>query len=64
MASFVRCRPKGFPMPYEIDMAIFYDVVAKTTSVSFRGKVAYLPGPYLDRKAGIAAGEDRCRRLG
>ena len=51
-------------MPYEADMAIFYDVVARTTSVTFRGKVVYLPGPYVDRKAGIAAGEERCRRLG
>jgi hypothetical protein len=51
-------------MSYEIDMAVFYDVVAKTTSISFRGKVVHLPGPYVDRKAGVAAGEDKCRRLG
>ncbi|PZM15582.1 hypothetical protein CPY51_07085 [Rhizobium tubonense] len=31
---------------------------------SFRGKVVYLPGPYLDRKVGVAAGEELCRKLG
>jgi hypothetical protein len=51
-------------MAYESDMAIFFDAATKATTVSFRGKLIYLPGPYLDRRIGVAAGEQRCRELG
>jgi hypothetical protein len=51
-------------MVYESDMAVVFDTVSKALAVGFRGKLIYLPGPYLDRKAGVAAGEERCRRLG
>ena len=51
-------------MADETDMATIYDMVSKSTAVSFRGKHIYLPGPYLERKAAIAAGEERCRKLG
>ncbi|PZM16493.1 hypothetical protein CPY51_04065 [Rhizobium tubonense] len=47
----------------ESDMAILFDTVSKAIAVSFRGKVIYLPDPYLDPKADVAAGEERCRRL-
>jgi hypothetical protein len=51
-------------MAYESDMAVIFDVTSKGVAVSFRGKVIYLPGPYLDRKAGIEAGEELCRKRG
>jgi hypothetical protein len=51
-------------MAYEADMAVFFDAMSKATTVSFRGTLIYLVGPYLDRKAALAAGEERCRELG
>jgi hypothetical protein len=54
----------GKQMAYEPDMTIIFDVTSKGVAVSFRGKAIYLPGPYLDRKAGVAAGEALCRKLG
>jgi hypothetical protein len=51
-------------MAYEPDMSIFFDTVDKTVFVSFRGIWKVLPGPYPDRKTGIAAGEAYCRASG
>jgi hypothetical protein len=51
-------------MAYELDMAVFFDTASKAIAISFRGKLIYLPGPYLNRKAALAAGELRCRELG
>ncbi|MGO4567748.1 hypothetical protein AB4Z52_22515 [Rhizobium sp. 2YAF20] len=51
-------------MAYEPDMTIIFDFNSKGVAVSFRGKVIYLQGPYPDRKAGVAAGEELCRKLG
>jgi hypothetical protein len=51
-------------MAYELNMAVIFDTVSKAIAISFRGKVIYLPGPYLNRKTAVAAGEQRCRELG
>jgi hypothetical protein len=51
-------------MAYEPNMNVIFDSVSKAIVISFRGKLLYLPGPYLDRKAAVAAGEQRCRELG
>jgi hypothetical protein len=51
-------------MAYEIDMTILFDVVTKSVFVGFRDEVTTLPGPFLDRRAGIAAGEAYCKALG
>lgn len=51
-------------MAYERDMAIVFDSTTKAVAVIFRGSIAYLPGPYADRKAAIIAGEAHCRKLG
>ena len=51
-------------MAYEPDMTVIFDPNSKAVIVSFRGKLTYLPGPYPDRKAAVAAGEQRCRQLG
>ena len=48
-------------MAYELDMTIIFDVNSKGVVVTLLGKVIYLPGPYPDRKAGVAAGEEICR---
>jgi hypothetical protein len=51
-------------MAYEPDMAIIFDPSSNAIIISFRGKLLYLPGPYPDRKAGVAAGEELCRKRG
>jgi hypothetical protein len=51
-------------MAYEADMALVYDPVSKGVVVSFRKTLTYLVGPFEDRKAGIRAGEDCCRKRG
>ena len=50
-------------MPYEKDMQIVFDLVSRTTIVSFRGKIKTL-GPFLDRREAIHAGEQFCREQG
>ena len=51
--------PDETSVPY-----IAYDEVAQTVTVTFRGKITVLRGPYPKRQAGMKAGEDFCRRHG
>jgi hypothetical protein len=51
-------------MAYEREMTVVYDVTSQGVAVVFRGRAIYLPGPYADRKTGVAAGEQVCRELG
>ncbi|WP_276118307.1 hypothetical protein [Pararhizobium qamdonense] len=51
-------------MAYEAGMLIMFDVVTKGVFVEFRNTFESLPGPYEDRAAGIAAGEEYCREHG
>jgi hypothetical protein len=51
-------------MAYEAGMQIIFDVVNKGVFVEFRGKTEYLPGPFPNQKAAIAAAEEYCRKQG
>jgi hypothetical protein len=51
-------------MAYEAGMTIIFDVITKSIVVSFRDRVVTLPGPFVDRKAGVVAGEICCKSLG
>ncbi len=51
-------------MAYEEDMVIVWDTVSKDIAISFRGQAYYIAGPFPDRKAAVAAGEDHCKKLG
>ena len=51
-------------MAYEEGMAIFYDVVARSILASFRKEFTTLPGPFVDRHAGVTAGQAYCKRMG
>ena len=51
-------------MRYEPGMQIIYDVLKKGVFVEFRGRSDYLPGPFPNQKAAIAAAEDHCREKG
>ena len=49
---------------YEIGMEILWDPIAKTVVVVFRGRMHVIPGEFVDRTAGLLAGEEYCRRVG
>jgi hypothetical protein len=51
-------------MKYEPGMQIVYDVLKKGVLFEFRGLSYYLPGPFPNQKAAIAAAENHCRTLG
>lgn len=51
-------------MPYEADMSVSYDEIAKSVTVLFRGKKIVLRGPYQTREEGKRAGENFCRQNG
>jgi hypothetical protein len=50
-------------MPYEEEMQIIFDLVSRTTVVSFRGMIEMF-GPFEDRWEAIHAGEQFCRDHG
>jgi len=50
-------------MPYEQEMQIIFDMVSRTTVVSFRGMIKMF-GPFEDRWEAIHAGEQFCRDNG
>ena len=49
---------------YEDGMQIIWDVIEKSITVIFRGKIYALPMKFSTRQLGIDAGENRCRDLG
>ena len=51
-------------MAYEEGMAIFYDAAARSILVRFRQKFTILPGPFIDRQAGVIAGQAYCKSMG
>lgn len=51
-------------MAYEEGMVIFYDVVARSILVSFRQELTTLPGPFVNRQAGVNAGQAYCKTMG
>lgn len=55
---------QGTTMAYEANMTILFDVITKSVLVSSRGELTTLPGPFPDRRTGIAAGEAYCKTLG
>jgi hypothetical protein len=50
-------------MAYEPGMQIVFDLVSKTTVISFRDEMKML-GPYENQRIAIAAGEEYCRDRG
>jgi hypothetical protein len=57
-------RWRSATVAYEANMTILFDVVTKSIVVGFRDELVTLPGPFLDRKTAIAAGEAYCKSLG
>jgi hypothetical protein len=55
---------RGARAMYEDGMQIIWDVVAKRVTIVFRGRLFKLSTKFTDRRAGIEAGEQRCRELG
>jgi len=51
-------------MSYEPDMSVIYDAVTKKVTVSFRGDLFILDGPFAAQNEGRKAGEALCRTKG
>ncbi len=51
-------------MKYDDGMHILFDAVKKGVFAEFRGESHYLPGPFSNRSAAVAALEQRCPELG
>lgn len=45
-------------------MQVIFDVVTKSATVIFQGKVYMINGPFSNRDAAVKAAELKCRELG
>jgi hypothetical protein len=51
-------------LTYPVGMDLMWDPITKLVTVIFNEQPVALLGPFSDRLAGIAAGEEHCRKLG